>query len=92
MTSLSRKLRRKKESEAQKELEKKVGLFNKLPDHCLACEKEFDKKNKEMVMSWSVVVRRESETVRLYCPACWEMAKKVVKETENGITNTTTDV
>ena len=89
---MSKKVLRQKKKLAEKEFKKKVGLFNKLGDHCLVCQKDFDKQNKEMVMSWSVVVRRESETVRLYCPACWEMAKKVVKETENGITNTTTDV
>ena len=82
MSSLSKKIRREKEKEAKKELQKKVGLFNKLPDHCLACQKDFDKKNKEMVMTWSVVVRSDTEIVRLYCPECWNSAKKLVEETE----------
>lgn len=33
-----------------------------------------------MVMSWSVVVRNDDETVRLYCPTCWETAQKVVAD------------
>ena len=90
MTSLTRKHRRKKEKEAQKELKKKVGLFNKLPDHCLVCQKDFDKKNKDMVMSWSVVVKQED--VRLYCPECWDRAKKLIEEIKDGYENTKTDV
>ncbi len=84
MSSLSKKIRREKEKEAKKELQKKVGLFNKLPDHCLACQKDFDKKNKKMVMTWNVVVRSDTEIVRLYCPECWSTAKKVVKETADN--------
>ena len=78
MTNSSRKLRRKKELQAKKELQKKVGLFNRLSDHCLVCQKNFDKQNKEMVMSWSVVIKEEK--VRLYCPDCWDRAKNLIKE------------
>ena len=81
MSSLSKKIQRKKEKEAKKELQKKVGLFNKLPEYCLACQKDFDKNNKEMVMTWNVVVRNDKEIVRLYCPECWEAAKKLIEET-----------
>jgi hypothetical protein len=68
------------------ELEEKMGLFNKLPDECLACQAPFDKKDKSQVMSWSVVVRNDTEQVRLYCPDCWSKAKAVVEayEKENG--------
>jgi len=69
MSSLSKKIDRQKKKDAQKEFKKKVGLFSQLEDQCLVCQKGFDKKNKEMVMSWSVVVKEE--TVRLYCPECW---------------------
>ena len=96
MTSESRKLRRVKENEAKKKLNKeikeKVGLFNKIPDHCLNCEKEFDKKNKQMVMSWNVVVRKQEGVVRLYCPVCWEAAKQLVKEVQDGSTDTENNV
>jgi len=78
MSNLSKKIQRQNKKEAEKEFKKKVGLFNKLSDHCLVCQKPFDKKNKEMVMSWSVVVKEE--LVRLYCPVCWDRAANLIKE------------
>ena len=90
MSSLSKKLRRNKEKAAKKELQKKVGLFNKLENNCLVCQKDFDKKNKDMVMSWSVVVKEDK--VRLYCPECWERAKKLIEEIKDGYTNSKTNV
>jgi len=83
MTSESRKLKRNKKKEAEKELKKKLGLFQMIPDHCLVCQAPFDKKNREQVMSWSVVVRKTEKIVRLYCPSCWDKAKQLVKETEH---------
>ena len=67
-----------------------MGLFNKLDDHCLVCQKDFDKKNKDMVMSWSVVVKQEK--VRLYCPECWGAAKKLVEEMKDGYTKSKSDI
>lgn len=90
LSSLSKKFRRKKEKEAKKELQKKIGLFNKLEDHCLVCQKDFDKKNKDMVMTWSVVVKEDK--VRLYCPECWERAKKLIEEIKDGYTNSRSNV
>jgi len=90
MSSLNKKIQRKKEKAAKKELQKKVGLFSKLSDQCLVCQKDFDKKNKDMVMSWSVVVKEEK--VRLYCPQCWERANNLIKEIKDGYTNSKTDV
>jgi|TARA_R110000824_G_scaffold52075_2_gene144808 hypothetical protein len=90
VTSLSRKLKRQKEKEAKNELTKKVGLFGKLEDECLVCQEPFDKKDKDMVMSWSVVVKNDD--VRLYCPTCWGTAKQLVEEMRDGYTNTKTDV
>ena len=58
------------------EVAEKVALFGKLEDECLVCAKPFDKKNKEMVMSWSVVVREREEKVNLYCPECWGGAER----------------
>lgn len=78
MGSLSKKIKRQKEKDAKKELSKKVGLFNKLDDECLVCQEPFDKKNKDMVMTWSVIVKDES--VRLYCPECWGRAKQTVEK------------
>ena len=62
------------------DMEEKITLFGKLPGNCLVCELVFDKKNKEMVQSWSVVVHDKKEQVRLYCPPCWEQAVKLVEE------------
>ena len=64
----------------------KMMQFDKLPDHCLTCEKPYDKRNKKMAMTWSVVVRDE-ETVRLYCPKCWETANNVISEWRKEIEN-----
>jgi len=82
MSSFERKLRRKKEKKAEKELADKVGLFDKLPAECSACLDPFDKKNKEMLSNWNVVVREQEETVRLYCPDCWSKAQEFIKKME----------
>ena len=90
---MNRKQRRAAVKEAKKngntDLAEKTALFSSLPDHCLACTKPFDKKDKKQVMSWSVVVREEKKVVRLYCPDCWQKAKNIVKtiEDEQGGSN-----
>jgi len=68
------------------EVEEKIALFDKLEDECLVCHAPFDKKDKNQVASWSVVVRNDIQKVRLYCPDCWENAKAVVQayEKEHG--------
>ena len=65
----------------QEDLSDKIALFQNLPNECLACIKPFYKKDKEMVFTWSVVVR-DADTVRLYCPECWDTAQAVVKQFE----------
>ena len=65
---------------SNEELENKVSLFGKLPDECLTCQKPYDKKDKEMVSTWSVVVREEEHSVRLYCPECWTLAQNIIEE------------
>ena len=79
---MNRKQRRalKKVSEAERGLSEKVTLFGSLPSSCNICQKEFDKKDKDMVTSWSVVVRKESKTVRLFCPECIEKTKENINE------------
>ena len=62
------------------EVEEQVALFNKLPDECLTCNKSYDRNDKEMAMTWSVVIHDAEELVRLYCPECWEKAKKITEE------------
>ena len=76
--------KKRKQKEAEEELQQKVGMFEKLPDACDACKKTFDKKDKSMVQSWNVVVREAEGIVRLYCPECWNAAIKAIEEVENG--------
>jgi len=66
---------------AKKDLQKKMNMFDRLPDECSACLGDFDKKDKEMVKSWRVVVRNDEGVVRLYCPKCWDTAISVVENT-----------
>lgn len=81
-----RKLKNKKtHKQTQKDYKQKLGLFDKLPEECLACLEPFDRQNKEQVMTWNVVVRSEKEEVRLYCPECWSKAQQVVKDFEQRI-------
>jgi hypothetical protein len=64
--------------DTQKDLKKKISMFDQLPDDCSACDEPFDKEDLEQVMSWQVVVRGE-ERVNLYCPTCWTTATDLVK-------------
>jgi len=73
----------KKAGASAPDMEQKLGLFEKIPKHCLTCNKDFDKKNKEMVSTWNVVVREEEGKVRLYCPDCWSKAMQFAKEINN---------
>ena len=80
MSGAKRKIQRAKKKKAEKELQEKMNMFDKLDDECLACSKPFDRKNKEQVCSWNVVVREKEGKVNLYCPECWERAQKIIKE------------
>ena len=60
------------------ELASKVAQFNQLPDHCITCDAPFDKQDKSMIQSWSVVVRQE--TVRLFCPHCIQKTQETINE------------
>ncbi len=62
------------------ELEQKLGLFELLPEECMVCMKPFNKRDKEQVKTWNVVVREEERVVRVYCPTCWNKAKQFLSE------------
>ena len=82
-TKMNREQRRKAQRDAspeEQEMASKVALFGKMPDECLTCREPFDKKNKDMVTTWSVVVHGPEEVVRLYCPECWDKAVKITQE------------
>ena len=86
---MNRKQRRAAAKQMKKdgteEVAEKVALFGKLEDECLVCAKPFDKKDKEMVMSWSVVVREQEEKVNLYCPECWNGALEMLQQAKEEI-------
>tara|TARA_Y100000296_G_C5133440_1_gene236844 strand:- start:30 stop:317 length:288 start_codon:yes stop_codon:yes gene_type:complete len=88
MSKLERKIRRNSAKQKKKSIEKdmaqKAALFGQLPERCLICEKDFDKKNKEMVQSWYVIVREEQKKVNLYCPGCWERANEFISNLQEG--------
>lgn len=64
--------------EATEEMSHKLSQFEKLPEQCSACNKEFDKKDKEMIQSWNVIVKQE--TVRLFCPECIKKTQEIINE------------
>ena len=71
------------------DLEKKIGLFDKLPKQCTNCDAPYDKKDKKMAMTWSVVVREQENKVNLYCPNCWNKATSLIKEMEKEVNEKT---
>tara|TARA_R110000787_G_C13257474_1_gene430104 strand:+ start:37 stop:315 length:279 start_codon:yes stop_codon:yes gene_type:complete len=86
---MNREQRRAMAKQAKKDgnedVAEKVALFGKLEDECLICAKPFDKKDKEMVMSWSVVVREKEDKVNLYCPDCWNGALDMLRQAKEEI-------
>lgn len=63
---------------ASKDIADKVAQFGRIPQKCDACHEPFDKKDKDMIQSWSVVVKQE--VVRLFCPHC-------IKKTQEALEN-----
>ena len=63
--------------DSSESLAEKISHFGKLPQKCDVCTEPFDKQDREMVDSWSVVVKQE--VVRLFCPHCIEKAKGVLE-------------
>jgi Zn finger protein HypA/HybF involved in hydrogenase expression len=84
---LKRSAKKKKEksiaSEAQAKVKKQMGMFDKLPSTCSACEKSFPK-TKEAHSTWRVVVRHDKQQVRLFCPDCQQKAKEL-RENNNEV-------
>ena len=86
MSSLANKIKRQKEAETRKEVEKnlstQINMFGRLPDKCDVCSALFDKKSKEMAQTWIVVVRNAEKSVRLFCPACVDKVKESLPDEE----------
>ena len=70
----------KKSKAKTSDMEQKIGLFSLMPDECFICHKNFDKADKEMVQSWNVVVREKEQSVKVYCPTCWNRAVELLKQ------------
>jgi hypothetical protein len=71
-----RAMEKKMGKDSTETLAKKFSHFGKLPQQCSACEEPFDKKNREQLASWNVVVRQE--TVRLFCPHCITKTQEIL--------------
>jgi|TARA_B100000035_G_scaffold134987_2_gene115018 hypothetical protein len=78
--SLKRKIQKAKKKKAEKELKDKVMSFDRMPDCCVMCYKDFDKTSKEHHNTWIVVERREQKRVSLFCPDCWDNGLAAAKE------------
>jgi predicted RNA-binding Zn-ribbon protein involved in translation (DUF1610 family) len=87
--SAKRKLKRAKQKQSNNDVQVALGLFDKIPEHCLTCHEPYDKVNRDQVTSWRVVVREEEEKVNLYCPNCWNKAISLVKEMEREVNEKT---
>jgi len=85
MGKFSKKIRKDRTKQAEKDLAQKVNMFDRLPDACTVCSTPFDKLNKEMVTSWNVAVREKEKQVNLYCPSCWDSANEILKEFKKRI-------
>ena len=77
----------KKSKAETTDMEQKLGLFGLMSDECFICHKDFDKTNKEMVQSWNVVVREQEQSVKIYCPTCWNKAVELLKQYGVSINN-----
>ena len=87
MNRKQRRAAQKANRDNKTDISEKITLFDKLPDECSACEKPFDKKDKQMAMTWNVVVKEKTSTVRLYCPECWGLAHTAIETMKEEIQN-----
>ncbi len=70
---IKRKAEKKKNKELNSKLSSKLNMFDRLPSQCVGCDTDYDRKNRVMAASWRVVVVQE--TVKLFCPDCWQEEK-----------------
>ena len=80
LANYNRKIKRRQLTKTKKDLSRKVSDILNVPDQCSMCDKPFDKTDKQMAMTWSIVVRKQKGETRLYCPPCWELGQKMAKE------------
>mgnify|MGYP003110710504 CR=1 FL=1 len=70
--------KRRKKKDPTQLMADKVKLFGEMPSECNVCQKNFDKKDKNMSLTWRVVQRKE--VVRLFCPECIQKTQEVINE------------
>lgn len=71
MPQLNRKQRRALAKVVNKKAASTIDLMLNLGDHCLTCNKPFDRMSKEMANTWFIEVFKENTTTHLYCPECY---------------------
>ena len=88
MGKLSKKVGRKKQLDAKREAEDRLvqtaSMFSLRPDNCSVCNADFDKSNREMAMTWRVVVREEQKRVTLICPDCQQKVDEGIEKVLGG--------
>jgi len=72
---------KRRKGDSEQAMEDKLVMFGHLPESCSACQKSFDKTNRDMVFSWTVVVREQQESVTLFCPDCIKKTQEVLDGT-----------
>jgi len=80
---LKRAKKKKKEKQKahdhQRQMSKQMNMFDRMPDTCSVCSAPFPK-TREAHMSWRVTVRHTEQLVRLFCPDCQELGKKLAED------------
>ena len=78
---MNRQQRRALGKQLGKDTASAIDLMLHMPNKCFICEALYDKKNREMVNTWSVEVYNEQKLVKLYCPECFEKRKSNERST-----------
>ena len=95
MSSLNRTISRTKKNKnnqakkakAQKKLEDKVMMFDKMPTQCSVCSKQFDKTSRDHAMSWRIYVNEKDGRVSLFCPECINKVEEKWQNLSHGSKN-----
>jgi hypothetical protein len=81
---VNRRAKKQRLKVAQKALKQRAASMLNIPDHCAMCKTGFDKKNKQMTLTWHVTVYQEREKIYLTCPPCRERINIIAEEQLNA--------
>jgi len=70
-------------NKTNKEAERKIASFSKMPSNCTTCQAPFDNESRQAHMEWKVAVR--GDKVRLFCPECQKKALEAAATIEEGV-------